>query len=333
MKSFKIKDFVTIIIGIAIIVAIIAVISFVSGKIHDTKQAFYVTMLGGSNLKDNGDTQSMGYIIKTKDNHIIVVDGGRENDKDYLVERIKQYGNNVNYWFITHPHGDHVGALYQILVDDNCDIKIDNLYYHFNDLPWYQQVEEERFPDTEKYINAINSSSKISNKVDCKKGDVFSMDNLECKILRVGNMDANDENFTVNDSSMVFKFTEIVIGESIIFLGDANSEASKELLETCPDDLSSYAVQMAHHGQNGVTEDVYKKIDPKVCFFNSPEWLYNNDSGSGYNSGNFKTLEVRDWVSSMEAESYVAYKGDLTIKFSSAGHEIFESLREKYNLK
>jgi len=333
MDKSKIRDIVTISIGIAIVLAIIIGISSINHKISDSKQAFYVTMLGGSNLKDNGNTQSMAYIIKTKQNHIILVDGGNESDKDYLVERIKQYGNNVDYWFVTHPHSDHIGALYQILADKDLDITISNIYYHFNDLDWYRSVEEDRFGQTEQYINAILNSDKIHNKVDCKKGDDFFIDNLECKILRVGNQENYSEEYPVNDSSMVFKFTETIIGRSIIFLGDSNNQASKELLETCGADLPSYAVQMAHHGQNGVVEDVYKVINPEVCFFNSPEWLYNNDSGSGYNSGNWRTLEVRDWVNSLGAESYVAYKGDLTIKFTSSGHEIFESLMEKLNLK
>ena len=27
--------------------------------------------------------------------------------------------------------------------------------------------------------------------------------------------------------------------------------------------------------------------------WNAPEWLWDNDGGSGYNTGNYKTLEVR----------------------------------------
>ncbi len=329
----RVRDIITILIGIAIVSAVIIGIVFINHAISDSKQAFYVTILGESNLKENGNIQSMGYIIKTKKGKLILVDGGKETDKDGLVERIKQYGNKVDCWFLTHPHEDHMGAFYKIVTDNDLDITVENVYYHFNELSWYHDVEESRFPQSEAYITALNNSTKIQNKIDCKKGDIFDIDNLQCKILRVGNQESNNETFTVNDSSMVFKFTENKIAKSILFLGDANSETSKELLETCSEDLPSYAVQMAHHGQNGVTEEVYNKINPQVCFFNSPEWLYNNDAGTGYNSGEWKTLEVRDWVSNLDAESFVAYKGDLTIKFTLSGHEIFESLKEKLNLK
>lgn len=59
------------------------------------------------------------------------------------------------------------------------------------------------------------------------------------------------------------------------------------LLKYHKDDLRANAIQMSHHGQNGVTKDVYDAISPEVCFYNCPEWLWNNDNGER----KFRTLE------------------------------------------
>ena len=113
---------------------------------------------------------------------------------------------------------------------------------------------------------------------------------------------------------MVFKFTAVDVNKSMIFLGDAFTRASEELLEN-PEILKADAVQMAHHGQNGVTKEVYEAIQPKICCFNAPEWLYNNDNGGGYNSGKWKSIEVRSWVEELGAKSILAFQGDQTIEF------------------
>ena len=81
---------------------------------------------------------------------------------------------------------------------------------------------------------------------------------------------------------------------------------------------------MSHHGQNGVTKEVYDAVNPEICFFNCPEWLYNNDNGGGYDSGNWKTIIVRDWMKELNTQNFVAYEGDQTIRFTEDGYEIIE---------
>ncbi len=76
---------------------------------------------------------------------------------------------------------------------------------------------------------------------------------------------------------------------------------------------------MAHHGQNGVTKEVYQAIDPDVCFFNCPEWLWNNDKGTGYNTGNWKTVEVRGWMEELGTTNYKSFEGDQIFHFTKDG--------------
>ena len=64
---------------------------------------------------------------------------------------------------------------------------------------------------------------------------------------------------------------------------------------------------------------MYEAIAPKICCFNTPEWLYNNDAGSGYNTGSWQSIEVREWVEELEAQTLLAYQGDQTIFIRKSG--------------
>ena len=321
MKKFKII--------ILIVIILIITISFILGYyLHNQKvkkleyeksvEGMKVTLIAGSNKKDSGNINSNAYIVRTRNNKIIVVDGGRDIDADILYDYIIKYGNGkVDYWYITHPHDDHVGALIELL-NGTYELEIENLYYYFNSLDWYEKYDKRGFETEKAMIEALNNS-KIKNKVECYKGQIIQMDNVNCEIIRIANPKiTNSDNG--NDSSMVFKFIATDVDKSMIFLGDAYLYTSKELLEDS-EKLKRDAVQMAHHGQNGVTKEVYDAINPEICFFNAPEWLYNNDNGNGYNSGKWQSIEVRKWMEEKDTINILAFKGDQTVRFTRDGFE------------
>lgn len=275
-----------------------------------------VTILGGSNMEDKGNINSMGYFIRTKNNELIFIDGGRDIDSDLVMLYINKYGNGkVDHWFITHAHTDHVGALCNLLVQEN-NLEIENLYCSLLSDEWYKKYDERGYESEHAMLERL-SSSKIKNVIDCQEGQVINIDNVRCDIIRTANPEiTNSDNG--NETSMIFKITAEDVNKSMIFLGDAFLRISEELLKT-PEKLKADSVQMAHHGQNGVTKEVYDAIDPEVCFYNCPKWLWNNDNGGGENSGPWKTLIVRnEWMKDV-TQNYVAYEGDQTVRFTSDG--------------
>ncbi len=279
----------------------------------DEKEGMRITMLGGSNMKDKGDTNSMGFFIRTNKDTLIAVDGGNPSDAPLLKKYIDNYGNGkVDYWFITHAHEDHCGGLIELL--KSYDIEIENLVYSFNSREWYE-INDSRGKDSEIAMLDSLSNPKIKNKIECFEDQKIEIDNIECDIIRVANPEiVNSDNG--NEASMVFKLTAKDVDKSMIFLGDAYIKTSEELAEK-KERLSSYAVQMAHHGQNGVTEEIYDFIKPTICFFNCPEWLYNNDGGNGFNTGKWKTIEVLEWMKKYNTTNYVAYNGDVQVQLYS----------------
>lgn len=278
-----------------------------------------VTILGESTMPDYFNGIACGYIIKTYNGKLIIVDGGNDVDYENIYNYITGIGNGtVDFWIVTHPHSDHVGALCKLLESDK-EFRINTLCYSILDKNWYETYDKRGFESESKFIDLIKDK-RIESQYNCKKNDIFYIDNVKCEIIRIANPEiTNSDNG--NDASMTFKLITTDSNKSMIFLGDSFLQASKELLKE-PELLKSDAVQMAHHGQNGVTKEVYDAIDPDFCFFNSPIWIWNNDIGLGIGSGGWKTLEVRKWCEEYGAQMIVSCKGDQTYRFSSAG--IFE---------
>lgn len=276
-----------------------------------------VTLLGGSNMEDKGNINSMGYFILLPNKELIFIDGGRDIDGDLVKFYINKYGNGkVNHWFITHPHSDHAGALLKLLAEEN-NLEVDNIYYSFLKDEWYKEHDTRGYETAHIMLERLNST-KIKNRIECYEGQVIEFGNIKIDIIRTPNPEIiNSDNG--NDASMTFKITATDVDKSILFLGDSYVYASKELLDGNTKILKSDSVQMSHHGQNGVSKEVYDAIQPSVCFFNCPRYLYDNDNGTGYNTGKWQTVEVRRWMDELETVNYKAFNGDQTFEFTKDG--------------
>ena len=259
-------------------------------------------------LSARSNDSMMGYFIRTSNNKNIVVDGGLQKESETLKQYIKKYGNTVDYWFITHPHKDHAGAIIDII--ENTDIKIEHIYVTLNDIEWYQKNEPQRAEEAIQLKDALENDRVKDVVTEVSLNQKIKIGTVNCEILGTKNPEITVN--AMNNSSMVIK---MYLGrKSILFLGDTGAESSQKLIENEKEKLPSDIVQMAHHGQNGATEELYKKIDPKICLWPTPEWLWNNDKGEGEDSGNWKTKETRNWMENMHVEKNIIEKdGDQTI--------------------
>ena len=99
--------------------------------------------------------------------------------------------------------------------------------------------------------------------------------------------------------------------KSVLFLGDLGVEGGEKLLKNISGEkLRADYVQMAHHGQNGVSKAFYEVVQPKYCLWPTPRWLWDNDNGGGKGSGPWQTLEVRKWMAELGVEKhYVSADG------------------------
>ena len=82
-----------------------------------------------------------------------------------------------------------------------------------------------------------------------------------------------------------------------------------------PEQLKSDIVQMAHHGQDGVSQSFYEAVRPEVCLWAAPEWLWNNDHGRGFDTASYMTVTTRLWMAGLQVPYHLCIKdGDRTIR-------------------
>ena len=258
--------------------------------------------------------QMMSYLIVTPNNKLIVIDGGYREDAEYLTDKIKEFGSVVHMWIITHMHYDHYNALVEILEQhDLMGIKIDKLYFNFPPKEWVNNAEPHFLKYNTNFYNLLESYNKTTHIV--QEGDIYSIDGILLEIIKVPNDYADydpeyAEGSTVNDTSLVFKMT-FPNGKTALFLGDLGFRAGQKLANRFKDKLRSDIVQMAHHGQNGVGEDVYKYVKPMLCMWTAPMWLYDNNLGlrdekheNKFNSHVYKTVTVRGWMDRLNVKMH-----------------------------
>lgn len=59
-------------------------------------------------LPPQGPSQMNSYVIRTDAGRVAVIDGGTAADAPYLRGFLAALGNRVEWWFVTHPHVDHM---------------------------------------------------------------------------------------------------------------------------------------------------------------------------------------------------------------------------------
>jgi len=270
-------------------------------------------------------TQMMSYLITTPNNKLIVIDGGLREDANYLIDKIHELGLVVSIWIITHMHYDHYGAFVEILERPNREnIVIEKLCYNFPPFKWVNMAEP-RFYEKNKALYELLPQFKSITQI-LKEKDKCNIDGLVIDILKVPD-DYEDyyppygTGSPVNDTSIAFKIL-FPNGKSALFLGDLGFGAGQKLAKKYKEELKSDIVQMAHHGQNGAGEDLYKYVKPTICMWCAPMWLYDNNIGlfdknavNKFNSHHFKTVIVRGWMDKLNVKMHaVEGKGLAIIK-------------------
>ena len=275
---------------------------------EEKKAVFY--LLGPTT---NG--QMMGCVIQTIDKKTIVIDGGTKGDSEQLMDFLLDKADaHVDAWLFTHPHQDHIGAFCDIF-KKTVGITVDKIYHHF---PTIEELEEYGYRNADEKVIWTTTKKifekKFQNKVQVvQTNDVFYIDEIKVTILRVYNPTIS-RNF-VNNSSTVYRIENDEI--SFLILGDLGEEGGVELMANCSLELlQTDYTQMAHHGQAGVSKEFYQYIHPKRCIWPTPDWLWNNDNGGGFDSGPWQTVRTREWMDELGVtEHWVAKDGTQKIEF------------------
>lgn len=257
-------------------------------------------------LPSQANTIGNSYIMLTDKGRVVVIDGGSHVEELYLRGFLAALGNEVEAWFVSHPHEDHVGALTRILLNPN-GIKINNLYESQfpKELIEVDEQLRRRQPAYDYYEALAKSEVKV---IQLKEpGLEKKIDGLNFKILGVTNPEITVNPF--NNSSIVIRVWDDE--KSIVFLGDTGVESGNKLLNgPYRNDLDCDYLQMAHHGQQGCDEEFYKTIKFRACLWPTPTWVWNNDVGEGFDTAYMKTIETRRWMDELGiVDHYISWQG------------------------
>lgn len=251
-------------------------------------------------------SQMMSYVIETDDGSLVVIDGGNPGDADYLLEYLQKLGGEnpvVEAWIITHAHNDHYGAL-DVLLETGREPQIDALYLNFPD----EEFQKANFPETTIQYTAQFMKHVKDNKLPLKTAEIGSELQIDNATLKFIYMASDKITYNrPNNGSVVIRME--ACGQSVLFTGDLGAEASFEMVKTVDEELiQADIVQMSHHGQSGANRLFYKTVNPKACLWPTPQWLWDNDFGEGFDTHIFTTVETRMWMDKIGVKHHVVSK-------------------------
>ncbi len=218
------------------------------------------------------------YTIYNPTKGLIVIDGGWVEDEAYVTEIIQSLGGTVDAWIISHPHSDHAGAfnvIYPkqkklgITIEDIYTVKLPSPEECLTVAPWDEVVAYEAFL-------ALN----IPDIIYLNTGDVLEICGLDFEIYSAFDETVREKSKDyMNDGSLMFK----VYGETqeFLFCSDVGKRMTKHIIKNVGEDnLASDYIQMGHHGNGGLKEKFYKLVSPSIAFFDAPDWLLNDPTGT-----------------------------------------------------
>ena len=233
------------------------------------------------------DTIGESYMIKTSGGKVVMVDGGYATDVPVLRPRIMEAGGHVDLWFITHPHEDHMEALATIL-NDMQGITIDKVAYS-RVTDEFLDLEQGSADNARGYYRALDNHVGETDFVDIHRCEQrFDIDGIGILVLGVANPEFRNNPY--NNQSMIIRFWDD--SKSVVILGDAGIECGDKVLAVYKDYLDCDYLQMAHHGQNGCSEEFYKTINFRACLWPTPSWVWEPAPGNDW----LKTRDTRRWM-------------------------------------
>ncbi|MBR5311293.1 MAG: MBL fold metallo-hydrolase [Clostridia bacterium] len=201
---------------------------------------------GAFDSKAGWAAAGMGYILRTENGRLIAVDGGHQEDAEAFLELLEANSDGkptVDFWIITHPHGDHYGALLELCRRPELAARVDirTLIYHFP-----EEFRDARgngigyaFPHFEKIL-AVTEADPVVPKPD----EIFETDGMRLHFLYT----PTDCSILNNPNQLSLIFTAQGSGKKILFTGDAYFQNLEIVLRNCPDDMKCDILQLPHHG-------------------------------------------------------------------------------------
>ena len=234
-------------------------------------------------------------VFRSPSGRLVVVDGGWAKDGEFLHGVLRRFGGTVDAWFLTHAHGDHYRGLGAILKKPRCGgLKIGRVVHDFVPDDFIMATEKGCAPHVREFLSDLaRSGLKVEKPVPGQVFDFGEGMTFEC----LNGYDLSMRRDAINNSSICYRVENG--GKSVLVTGDIAADMGDKLLKTLtPEKLKCDVCFLSHHGQNGAKKSFYEAVNPEVCIWPTPQWLWDNDFGGthGPGSGPFLTNYTKCWM-------------------------------------
>ena len=218
------------------------------------------------------------YTIEDESGNLVIIDGGRASEPELSIvkEIIAKHNNHVAAWIVTHMHPDHVGAFNSVMSDLG-DIKVDSIYtIKVNDSRYRETAKEsDGIEAYDEFLNVISNVDESKTKIHyVTENDKFNVMGLEIYVLNSWNEDTDMlESNLMNNGAMVF----LAKGDkkSMLFLADAEEIIEEKLYNNHPKEIENADfIQLAHHGNWGMTTAFYDHTSPDAVFSDAADFMF-----------------------------------------------------------
>ncbi len=283
------------------------------------------------------DALMMSYVIETKNDKVIVIDGGGDSNSgtyngkkypkkeiDNLLKTLREITGEevptIDAWILTHCHSDHVNVFSHLINNMPGTVNVKKVYYNNPSEAYLYQYGGFDKNDSENTLEKFKRAvSKLSEDqiVTVQKGDSYTVDNVTFNIILTP--DENNAGLisnAVNESSIVFDMK--LGGQRVLFLGDLGPLSGARFIRAMKDTGSTDVdvVQLGHHGSQGLPMSYYWTIRPEACLWATPTWLWNNDNGDGYDTGPWETIDIHTFLTKKGVKHhYVMKDGYIKLEF------------------
>lgn len=186
-------------------------------------------------------------LIRCRDT-VVLIDGGEADCASKVTRFLHSKSvNKIDYYILTHPHSDHIGASASIMKNIPVGTVISTAF------------SDNNVPVTSTYERTLDAVFDYAGDyIEVKAGDEFKWGSLSVSILA-----PFEESEDYNDMSVccLFKYK----GISAILCGDASAKVENLILEEGKS-VSADIMKISHHGSKSSNSQAFvEKVNPEVA--------------------------------------------------------------------
>lgn len=240
----------------------------------------------GRRAADINVAPGMSYVVQVASGEFLVIDGGPTNEDDIpalldYMKKLTPEGKKptVAAWLITHAHSDHMALANHFLERYRDEIELKMVGYNF---PVWEAVKNchDVKGDPNRYLTMIEKFRANAEAFGAEQLVLHAGQRLYFADVTLEVLFTHEEQYPldmpwINHTSLAFRL--VTESKTVMILGDCEKTLCQQMADVYGEELKSDILQLSHHGVNGACVDLYRLIDPEVCFWAISQEKYEND--------------------------------------------------------